>query len=67
MELTAADVSALRDAGVADDAIVDAVYVCVLFNLIDRVADALDFEVLTRERFAARAPRFLREGYAAEA
>lgn len=33
------------------------------FNIIDRVADALGFEVLSAETFAGRAENFLREGY----
>jgi len=39
------DVEPLRAAGVSDRAILDAIYVCFLFNLMDRVADALGFDV----------------------
>ncbi|MEO7003515.1 MAG: hypothetical protein ABI068_16960 [Ktedonobacterales bacterium] len=39
------DVAALRTAGVSDQAITDVIYVCFLFNVIDRVADALDFDI----------------------
>ncbi len=53
----------MRTAGVSDQAIEDAIYVCVYFNIIDRIADSLDFEVLSAEKFAERAGNFLREGY----
>jgi alkylhydroperoxidase family enzyme len=39
------DVNHVRAIGVRDEAIVTAVYVCALFNLIDRIADALKFHV----------------------
>ncbi len=57
------DVAPLRAAGVSDEAILDALYVAALFNAIVRVADALGFEVLSDEGFAARAQRFYEEGY----
>jgi alkylhydroperoxidase family enzyme len=58
-----ADVAALRAAGVACDAIRDAVYVCACFNVIDRVADALAFDVPTPAEFAKGARVLLRLGY----
>lgn len=42
--LRAEDVTGLRAGGVSDEGIRDALYVCVLFNIINRVADALGFE-----------------------
>jgi uncharacterized peroxidase-related enzyme len=39
-----ADVEQVRTAGVADDALAEAVYVAFMFNFINRVADALEFE-----------------------
>lgn len=53
------DIEALRRAGYSEDAI----YVCAFFNIIDRVADSLDFKVLSPEEFARRAGRFLEEEY----
>jgi len=50
-------------AGVSDQAIEDAIYVCTYFNIIDRIADSLDFEVLSTQTFGQRAGNFLREGY----
>ena len=51
-----ADVEPLRSAGVSDEAIEDALFVGALFNIVDRIADALDFDVRERGRFFDRAP-----------
>ncbi len=62
-EIGPADVAAVRAAGVSEGAMIDAIYVCALFNLVDRVADALGFEVPSAEAFARFAPMQLRFGY----
>ena len=62
-EITPADVAPLRAAGVSDQAIEDAIQVCVLFNLIDRVADALNFAVPSPASFARAAEVLLKRGY----
>ena len=54
--VTAADVEPVRAAGVSDAAIADAIAVCATFNIIDRVADALAFDVPPREAFDMMAP-----------
>jgi alkylhydroperoxidase family enzyme len=64
--VTAADVARVRSAGVSAAATRDALYVCAYFNVIDRVADALAFDVPSDERLAAGAPAFLAEGYGNE-
>jgi len=62
--LTAADLAPLRREGIPDDAIEDAIQVCAIFNIFDRMADALGFEVPS-PRASARASRFLlARGYA---
>jgi len=39
------DIASLRQAGVTDGAIIDATYICVGFNIINRIADAMDFDM----------------------
>jgi alkylhydroperoxidase family enzyme len=46
-ELDSSDIEAMRLAGVTDEAIVEAMYVSTMFNVMDRLADAFEFE-LTR-------------------
>jgi hypothetical protein len=53
----------VRAAGVTDDALVDAIAVASLFNMIDRMADSLAFEVPPYGSFLARAEAMLAEGY----
>ena len=44
-EVRPVDIEVLHAAGVNDQAIEEAIYVCFLFNLIDRLADTFDFQV----------------------
>ena len=62
-QVEAADMTPLRDAGVSDQAIEDAIQVCAVFNIIDRVADALGFAVPSAESFAHSAQMLLKRGY----
>jgi hypothetical protein len=39
------------------------VHVCALFNMIDRIADALAFHVPAPQDAEAAAPRFFERGY----
>jgi uncharacterized peroxidase-related enzyme len=41
--LGAADIARVREVGVSDSAILDALYVCYFFNAINRIANAFDF------------------------
>ncbi len=62
-DVTDADLIPVRAAGVSDEAIEDAIHVCALFNIIDRMADSLGFDVPGRDAFAETATRLLRRGY----
>lgn len=48
-EVNAGTMRDLRAAGVSERAIREATYVCFLFNVLDRLADALDFALPTEE------------------
>ena len=63
-EVSLDDGTALRQAGISEQAAKDAIYVCVLFNIIDRVADSLDFAVPTPEDFARTASNPTTHSYA---
>ena len=56
-------VTRLLETGVSEAGVIDALYVGFLFNLIDRVADSLGFEVVSAERFDKGADRLLTHGY----
>jgi alkylhydroperoxidase family enzyme len=62
-ELTPADARRVREAGVSDEALVDAIHVAALFNMIDRLADSLGWDVPPFESFFARADAMLAGGY----
>jgi hypothetical protein len=53
----------VRAAGVRDEALVDAIHVAALFNMIVRMADSLAFDVPPYESFQARADSMLANGY----
>jgi len=57
------DVQPLHVAGVGNQAITDAIYICAFFNIIDRLADALNFHVPAAEMFAYRASMTVNHGY----
>jgi hypothetical protein len=50
-------------AGVREEALVDAIHVAALFNMIARLADSLGWHVPPAELFAARAEAMLASGY----
>lgn len=61
--VTPADVVPLKRLGLSDEAIEDAMHVAVLFNMYDRMADTLGFEVPGPESFAYGAKMLLTRGY----
>jgi alkylhydroperoxidase family enzyme len=63
-ELVAEDAEAVLDAGVTEQQVVDALRVCWLFNVINRVADGLGFDMPTERQFERGAKHLLARGYA---
>jgi len=57
------DIKLLRRTGLSDQAIEDAIYVCAYFNIIDRIADSLDFDIPSQKNFSAMAGILLKRGY----
>lgn len=58
-----ADVAPLRAAGLSDDAIEDAIQVCALFNIYDRLADAMKWHLPGPDGYAASGRSLLQRGY----
>jgi uncharacterized peroxidase-related enzyme len=61
--LTVEDLQPLRDVGVSDAAIEDAIHVCALFNIYTRLADSLGFDMPSQAAFARAADMLLKRGY----
>lgn len=57
------DLAVARRAGVSDRALLDATYVCVGFNIITRIADALGFKIPAEELFVRAAKLLKLFGY----
>jgi uncharacterized peroxidase-related enzyme len=62
-EVTAQDLAPLRAAQVSDQAIEDAIHVCAIFNIYDRLADSLNFHLPGPDGYAAQARSLLKRGY----
>jgi uncharacterized peroxidase-related enzyme len=62
-EVGPGDLRAILSAGVSEDAVRDAVYVCFAFNLIDRVSDALGFDLMDEKGYRRGAQVLLKVGY----
>jgi alkylhydroperoxidase family enzyme len=62
-ELGSEDADAVRAVGVSDQAMVDAIHVAALFNMITRMADSLGWDVPSWEACLARAEPMLAGGY----
>jgi len=61
--LTAEDARQLRGAGLSAAAIEDAIHVCALFSVYDRLADSLKFDIPDEKGFAQSASMLLKRGY----
>jgi hypothetical protein len=62
-ELADTDADAVLAAGVSREALIDAIHVCALFNMIVRLADAFGWDVPPPAEFAARGRVLLESGY----
>ncbi len=62
--VTADDIVPLRREGLSDEAIEEAIQVCVLFNIYDRLADSFEFDIPDKEAFMATGRHLLSRGYA---
>lgn len=62
-EVSAEDVLKMRRAGVSDTGIEEAIVVCAVFNIADRVADAFGYEPPTPEQAARSGQVRLLRGY----
>jgi alkylhydroperoxidase family enzyme len=62
-DLAREDADAVLETGVSRDALIDAIHVCALFNMIVRLADSLGWDVPPPEAFAARGKVLLESGY----
>ena len=62
-QLAVGDAERVRKAGVSDEALLDAIHVGALFNMIVRLADSLGFEVPPPDALRARAKSRLQSGY----
>jgi uncharacterized peroxidase-related enzyme len=61
--ITREDVTPLRRVGLTDEAIEEAIHVCTLFNILDRLADSFGFQVLDETCNAISAHHLLKHGY----
>lgn len=57
------DILPLRAVGLNDQAIQEALYVCTMFNMIDRWADAFDFHIPSKEGFKKGGQTLFKRGY----
>jgi alkylhydroperoxidase family enzyme len=62
-EVRPRDIEPLRAAGLSDDAIEDAIQVCALFSIYDRMADSLGWYLPDQAGYAASAQNLITRGY----
>jgi alkylhydroperoxidase family enzyme len=58
------DAAAVLDAGVREEALIDAIHIAALFTMIVRLADSFDWDVPLDRELAARAEARLGSSYA---
>ena len=62
-QVDSSDMDALRAQGLSNAAIEDAIHVTALFNIIDRIADSLGFEIPSAKGLDKMADVLLKKGY----
>jgi alkylhydroperoxidase family enzyme len=62
-DLGAEEIESMRSAGVNDKAIEQVIYVCFLFSVMDRIADAFGFDIHSPEEFARGGRVLYTRGY----
>ena len=62
-QLGKADMQRYREAGLSHDAIREAAYVAFLFSVMDRLADAFDFEMPNESELGATGDFLYNQGY----
>ncbi|HBL29943.1 MAG TPA: hypothetical protein DD490_24150 [Acidobacteria bacterium] len=62
-DLAPADAVPLRAAGLSDEEIADAIHVCASFNLINRLADSMGWELQSQAAIHRYADTLLKMGY----
>ncbi|MGH7435442.1 MAG: hypothetical protein ACRENE_07190 [Polyangiaceae bacterium] len=62
-QMSAADLRPLREAGIGDQAIVDAVHIVMIFSFMNRIADATGCEPLSPKQADFTAKILLEKGY----
>ena len=64
-QVTPEDIATMRSSGVSEKAISEAIYVCFAFSVMDRLADALDFDIPSPKHFKTGGRFLYRMGYKA--
>jgi len=62
-EVRPRDVEPLRAAGLSDEAVEDAINVCALFSIYDRMADSLGWYLPEPAGYGASAQNLMKRGY----
>ena len=62
-EVEQRDIEPMRSAGLSDKAIEEAIYVCFLFSVMDRLADALGFDIHSPSDFQRGGRMLFSRGY----
>jgi len=61
--LTSADIVALNEAGVSDEATTEIAYVALLFGVMDRLADTFDFDIPSADEIGKTGQFLHKRGY----